>query len=456
MQSHELLVNDFQIGMKLEARDPKNNSSWCLATVIGIEGLRVKLRFDGGGNTNDFYELIDSDSIRPYGSKPDEVLRPPISFEGNLMSYPRYVDKVLSKDEAIVAPAHCFLPTPKKPPTNLFKVGMKLEAIDKKNPFLICPATIGEVKGEDVKILFDGWRGSFDYVCKYYSRDIFPINWCRDNNYYLTPPHGWEHIVAAAAVNQAKKEISADQKEPKGPTEESLLGDPSVQTDTSVADLELEFPDISSQLESSIDELDIYPDEIKYQCSRVIPYDLWPRRKIEVERFIATNASLSIPPNSSTSHQQESSSSNNSLTVNSQHETMSKPASIKRRGRPPKKPRLDEEIKSSPQYPLKPVPAVRSDPTAAKLKPFHDEGASDQDSDAEVPAHESWTVSEVIEFIKAQEPELEKYTQAFVDHEITGAAFASLIPDMMIRHMGLKLGPALRVARLIERLRRRD
>jgi sex comb on midleg-like protein 2 len=25
---------------------------------------------------------------------------------------------------------------------------MKLEAVDKKNPYLICPATIGEVKGK--------------------------------------------------------------------------------------------------------------------------------------------------------------------------------------------------------------------------------------------------------------------------------------------------------------------
>jgi len=36
---------------------------------------------------------------------------------------------------------------------------MKLEAVDRKNPYLICPATIGNVKGDEVYITFDGWSG---------------------------------------------------------------------------------------------------------------------------------------------------------------------------------------------------------------------------------------------------------------------------------------------------------
>lgn len=77
---------------------------------------------------------------------------------------------------------------PLRPSQNNFKPGMKLEAVDKKNPYLICPATIGEVKGDEVFIMFDGWRGAFDYWCKYDSRDIFPVGWCSLTKHSLQPP----------------------------------------------------------------------------------------------------------------------------------------------------------------------------------------------------------------------------------------------------------------------------
>lgn len=77
---------------------------------------------------------------------------------------------------------------PLRPTQNNFKPGMKLEAVDKKNPYLICPATIGEVKGDEVFIMFDGWRGAFDYWCKYDSRDIFPVGWCSLTKHSLQPP----------------------------------------------------------------------------------------------------------------------------------------------------------------------------------------------------------------------------------------------------------------------------
>lgn len=65
---------------------------------------------------------------------------------------------------------------------------MKLEAVDRKNPYLICPATIREVRGEEIFIMFDGWRGAFDYWCQYDSRDIFPVGWCKLTKHSLQPP----------------------------------------------------------------------------------------------------------------------------------------------------------------------------------------------------------------------------------------------------------------------------
>ncbi|KAG0415975.1 hypothetical protein HPB47_006851 [Ixodes persulcatus] len=37
-------------------------------------------------------------------------------------------------------------------------------------------------------VTFDGWRGAFDYWCRYDSRDIFPVGWCRRSGHPLQPP----------------------------------------------------------------------------------------------------------------------------------------------------------------------------------------------------------------------------------------------------------------------------
>lgn len=46
---------------------------------------------------------------------------------------------------ATFAPGRCFKREPQTPKRNFFEVGQKLEAVDRKNPHLICPATVGNV-----------------------------------------------------------------------------------------------------------------------------------------------------------------------------------------------------------------------------------------------------------------------------------------------------------------------
>lgn len=77
---------------------------------------------------------------------------------------------------------------PPSPVKNYFQPGMKLEAVDRKNPYLICPATVGEVRGQEIFVMFDGWRGAFDYWCPFDSRDIFPVGWCTLTKHTLQPP----------------------------------------------------------------------------------------------------------------------------------------------------------------------------------------------------------------------------------------------------------------------------
>uniref|UniRef100_A0A669F8I3 Scm polycomb group protein like 2 n=1 Tax=Oreochromis niloticus TaxID=8128 RepID=A0A669F8I3_ORENI len=181
-------TNDFKVGMKLEAHDPRNSTSVCIATVMGITGVRLRLRLDGSDNSNDFWRLVDSSDIQPIGTceKNGDMLQPPLGFRMNASSWPMFLLRTLNGAE--MAPVTAFKKEPPRPPQNSFKPGMKLEAVDKKNPYLICPATIGEVKGDEVFIMFDGWRGAFDYWCKYDSRDIFPVGWCSLTKHSLQPP----------------------------------------------------------------------------------------------------------------------------------------------------------------------------------------------------------------------------------------------------------------------------
>lgn len=109
-----------------------------------------------------------------------------LGFRLNASSWPMFLLKTLNGAE--MAPIRIFHKEPPSPSHNFFKMGMKLEAVDRKNPHFICPATIGEVRGSEVLVTFDGWRGAFDYWCRFDSRDIFPVGWCSLTGDNLQPP----------------------------------------------------------------------------------------------------------------------------------------------------------------------------------------------------------------------------------------------------------------------------
>lgn len=80
----------------------------------------------------------------------------------------------------------------KFPFSSLPQIGQKLEAVDKKNPHLICCATVAAIKDDQIHVTFDGWRGAFDYWTRYDSRDIFPVGWCTRSCHPMQPP-GQKH-----------------------------------------------------------------------------------------------------------------------------------------------------------------------------------------------------------------------------------------------------------------------
>ncbi|CAK8683017.1 unnamed protein product [Clavelina lepadiformis] len=181
----DILDNKFKVYDKLEAKDARNPSAISVAHVVLIQGPRLCLRLDGTDGCNDFWRMIDSKDIFPLGTCEAHggLLQPPLGFTRNVSTWPGFLQRTLR--DASQAQTDYFLEEPENPESNKFEIGMKLEAVDRKNPQLICPATIGDVDGDQVFISFDGWRGAFDYWSNYTSRDLFPVGWCQKNDHVL-------------------------------------------------------------------------------------------------------------------------------------------------------------------------------------------------------------------------------------------------------------------------------
>ena len=186
-QSPEPPDNEFLLGAKLEAQDPRSQMA-CIATVIAVQGARVRLRLDGSDSKNDFWKMVDDSELHEIGhcEKNGGMLQPPMGFTLNATAWPKFLAKTLK--DAVYCSYKCFKKEPSTPKSNKFSVGQKLEAVDKKNPHLICCATVGEVSNEMIHVTFDGWRGAFDYWTRYDCRDVFPAGWCQSSGHPLQPP----------------------------------------------------------------------------------------------------------------------------------------------------------------------------------------------------------------------------------------------------------------------------
>lgn len=124
-QASDPPVNEFKIGMKLEALDPRCVTSTCIGTVINVLGPRLRIRLDGSDNQNDFWRLVDSNEIHPIGhcEKNGGMLQPPLGYTKNVNGWQTFLVKQL-KNSKDIAPEEIFQPEPPTPKSNLFTVCM--------------------------------------------------------------------------------------------------------------------------------------------------------------------------------------------------------------------------------------------------------------------------------------------------------------------------------------------
>jgi len=68
---------------------------------------------------------------------------------------------------------------------------------------------------------------------------------------------------------------------------------------------------------------------------------------------------------------------------------------------------------------------------------------------------EEWTVEDTITSVCILDPGLAPHVDMFRNHEIDGQALLLLTSEMMMKHLGMKLGPALKICNIIEKLKGR-
>ncbi|XP_065844588.1 MBT domain-containing protein 1-like isoform X2 [Oscarella lobularis] len=190
----------FEPGMRLEAKDRQHPTLVCAATITEIRDNRLRIHFDGWSDKFDYWCESTSLDIHPVGwcKKHKHKLQPPPSISLEAFDWGQY----LKSQQAVAAPKRLFSKkqrsflgaSPAKsshPFYSSFRPGMRLEALDRKHPTLVCVATVAEVDAHRLRIHFDGWSNDYDYWCDQTSLDIHPIGWCKKSNVTLRrPPDG--------------------------------------------------------------------------------------------------------------------------------------------------------------------------------------------------------------------------------------------------------------------------
>ncbi|XP_064132171.1 lethal(3)malignant brain tumor-like protein 1 isoform X2 [Loxodonta africana] len=181
--------NGFKLGMKLEGIDPQHPSMYFILTVAEVCGYRLRLHFDGYSECHDFWINANSPDIHPAGwfEKTGHKLQPPKGYKEEEFSWSQY----LRSTRAEAAPKHLFVSQSHSPPPLGFQVGMKLEAVDRMNPSLICVASVTDVVDSRFLVHFDNWDDTYDYWCDPSSPYIHPVGWCQKQGKPLTPPQDY-------------------------------------------------------------------------------------------------------------------------------------------------------------------------------------------------------------------------------------------------------------------------
>uniref|UniRef100_A0A673HCE2 L3MBTL histone methyl-lysine binding protein 4 n=1 Tax=Sinocyclocheilus rhinocerous TaxID=307959 RepID=A0A673HCE2_9TELE len=202
--------NGFKVGMRLEGIDPLHPSMFCVLSVAEVIGFRLRLHIDGYSECYDFWVNADAPDIKPAGwcESTGHKLHPPKGYKQNEFNWEKYLEAC----NAQAAPETLFRASVS--PGSVFEVGMKLEAVDRKNPCLVCVASVADIVDQRFLVHFDNWDDTYDYWCDASSPYIHPVGWCQDHGRPLTAPQGHpnpEHFVWEEYMEDAGASVAPSQ-----------------------------------------------------------------------------------------------------------------------------------------------------------------------------------------------------------------------------------------------------
>ncbi|XP_077358316.1 lethal(3)malignant brain tumor-like protein 2 isoform X3 [Festucalex cinctus] len=271
----------FEEGMKLEAIDPLNLGSICVATVQKVlsDGY-LMVGIDGGAShaADWFCYHASSHALLPKGfcKKNNIPLTVPKDFDAKAFTWENYLTETNSK----AAPPQLFNTDF---PGHGISPNAKLEAVDLMEPRLVCVATVKRRAGRLLLIHFDGWEDDFDQWVDHESPDLYPIGWCDLTGYQLQPPLGLVVENQAAPAKKpkiplygkkkrrnAKKrlqllhQVKEDDDDQKPPSSNTTVQPPFKKEMTSVPHMTLVQPK-SEPVEHQIAQVEVKIEEVEME-----------------------------------------------------------------------------------------------------------------------------------------------------------------------------------------------
>ncbi|XP_062990760.1 scm-like with four MBT domains protein 2 [Elgaria multicarinata webbii] len=184
----------------IELQDSQNPFQYWIVSVLENVGGRLRLRFVGLEETASYDQwLFYLDyRLQPVGWCQENKYRldPPAEIYSlkTVSEWQAALDKSLIEAAKFPLPMEVFKDHADLR-SHVFTVGMKLEAVDMREPCSICPATVSKVYNSHfVQVTLDDLHAearATSMVCHADSLGIMPVQWCLKNGAHLSPPKGY-------------------------------------------------------------------------------------------------------------------------------------------------------------------------------------------------------------------------------------------------------------------------
>lgn len=441
----------FEEGMKLEAIDPLNLSSICVATVMSVLKFGyIMIRIDSydpdvsGADWFCYHEK--SPCIFPVGFciSNQITLTPPKGYDLTTFTWEQYLVDTNSKP----ATEDLFH---RDPIRQKFKIGMKLESADLMDPRLICVATISRVVGRLLKVHFDGWDDEYDQWLDSESPDIYPIGWCVLVSHKLEGPRILPKIPPPQKISPKTTTKKGKRKKKVMKFELAPTGDMLPLPTTRTALVKKEHEQFQQQ-------------KLLSTSSATIPYSIGQLNS-NLDQNQYTNATATVALESSHSRSTASGTSSSLLSIKHEppHESMLGPIfdhSTESIGVDDddmgglKTEDEDGESNSATGNPSS-APSEITDIEMDKIIPRlinNDNGSSSPEpvGGGQI-APDSWDVKDVAMFLTANDCAM--HCEPFMAHGVDGKRLLQLSKDDIITLLNMKVGPSLKIYDLIQQLK---